>query len=278
MLVALAVAVPVAAMAACPNVAVAAAVSSGPEVIADQPGVTGPVQPGTATPPPPPPVAPAEPETPVAPPATAYAVQAPEVRNGSRPRPAPEAGPVEPVQWGDLHLPEPVAPVAPIEAPDNTIRLGQWEKPAPPWLPPEARDCVNDTAAAVEAQIATALDSVGLPAGRSDRVSGATLGGAALGAAVGATAAGVPAAAVGAIAGGLIGGTVGGIGGALVGTLVQVPVIGTVTSGVAGTALGAAAGAAAGAVIAGAPAAIAGAVAAGTVGAGFGAGVGVGQP
>ncbi|WP_369829519.1 hypothetical protein, partial [Nocardia sp. 852002-20019_SCH5090214] len=207
-----------------------------------------------------------------------YVEQPPEVRNGSTPRPEPADDPAPPVQVQDLHLPEPVAPVAPIQPPDNTIRIGQWQAPAPDWLPPQARDCINNTAAGAEAQVATALDSIGIPAGRSDRVSGATLAGAGIGGAAGAVAASAPAAAAGAVVGGLIGGTIGGIAGAAVGTVVPVPVVGTVTSGVAGTAIGAAAGAVAGAAIAGIPAAVAGALAGGTVGAGFGAGVGVGQP
>ncbi len=241
-----------------------------PAVITDQPGVTSPAQPGTSTPPAPEPVP--------APPPVYYS-QPPEIRNGSGLRPAPSVDlPVEPIAIEDLHLPEPVAPVAPIEPPENTIRVGQWEAPRPDWLPQECADAINDAAAGAEAQVATALDSVGIPAGRSDRVSGATLGGAALGGAGGAVVAGAPVAALGAVVGGLVGGTIGGIAGAALGTVVAVPVIGTITSGVAGTALGAAVGAAVGAVVAGVPAAVAGAVAGGTVGAGFGAGVGVGQP
>ncbi len=249
--------------------------------IADQPGVTSPSQPGTATPPlppaPPPPAPEPQPE-PAPEPQPAYVEQPPEVRNGPTPRPEPADDPAPPVQVQYLHLPEPVAPVAPIQPPDNTIRIGQWQAPTPDWLPLQARDCINNTAAGAEAQVATALDSIGIPAGRSDRVSGATLAGAGIGGAAGAVATGAPVGAVGAAVGGLIGGTIGGIAGAAVGTVVPVPVVGTVTSGVAGTALGAAAGAAAGAAIAGIPAAVVGALAGGTVGAGFGAGVGVGQP
>ncbi len=262
--------VPVALMLGGPAVAGAAA----PGAIADQPGVTSPAQPGTITPAPPPP-----PEPLPAPPQPAVAAtQPPEVRNGRTPRPAPPDDPAPPVALGELHLPEPVAPVAPIDAPDNTIRIGQWQTMSPDWLPEQARDCVNTAAAAAEAQVATALDSVGLPAGRSDRVSGATLAGAGLGGVAGAAVAGLPSAAVGAVVGGLVGGTIGGIAGAAVGTVVAIPVIGTVTSGVFGTAVGATAGAAAGAAVAGVPAALAGAVAGGTVGAGLGARGGGGPP
>lgn len=240
--------------------------------IADQPGVTAPVQPGTAAPAPPPPPDPPPPEPPE------YAVQPPEVRNGPAPRPAPQPGPAPSIQVIELHSPEPVPPVAPIEPPPNTIRIGQWQTPSPDWVPPEVRDTINDVAADAEAQAATFLDSVGIPAGRSDRVAGSTIAGAGAGGAIGGALAGAPAAAAGAVVGGLAGGTIGGIAGAAIGTVVAVPVIGTITSGVAGTAIGAAAGAVAGALVAGVPAAVVGALAGGTVGAGFGAGVGVGQP
>ncbi len=240
--------------------------------IADQPGVTAPAQPGTAAPTPPAPPDLPPPEPPV------YAVQPPEVRNGPAPRPAPPPAPAPSIQVIELHSPEPVAPVAPIEPPPNTIRIGQWQTPSPDWVPPEVRDTINDVAADAEAQAATFLDSVGIPAGRSDRVAGSTIAGAGAGGAIGGALAGAPAAAAGAVVGGLAGGTIGGIAGAAIGTVVAVPVIGTITSGVAGTALGAAAGAVAGALVAGVPAAVVGALAGGTVGAGFGAGVGVGQP
>ncbi|WP_146097547.1 hypothetical protein [Nocardia nova] len=235
--------------------------------IVNQPGVTTPAQPGTTTPAPPPPP----------PTAAAYPEQPPSVRNGPAPRPAPSPDPVPPVQVEDLHLPEPVAAVAPIAPPPDEIRVGQFSVPSPPWVPDEVRDAINNTAAGAEAQVATALDSIGIPPGRSDRVSGATLAGAGIGGAIGATITAAPAAAAGAVVGGLIGGTIGGIAGAAVGTVVTVPVIGTITSGVAGTAIGAAAGAAAGALIAGAPAAVAGALVGGAVGMGFGAAVGVDQ-
>ncbi len=239
--------------------------------IADQPGVTAPAQPGTEAPAPPPP--------PPAPPAPAvYPEQPPEIRNGATLRPEPSPAPAPPMSVMQLHAPVPVEPVAPIEPPPDMIRIGQAEFAEPEWLPPEVGDTINTVSADLEAQAATFLDSVGIPAGRSDRVAGATVAGAGVGGAIGGAVAGVPAAAAGAVVGGLIGGTIGGIAGAALGTVVAVPVIGTVTSGVAGTALGAAAGAVVGAVVAGVPAAAAGALVGGTVGAGFGAGVGVGQP
>ncbi|MFD4351571.1 hypothetical protein ACFWPX_03380 [Nocardia sp. NPDC058518] len=253
----------------------APASANGPvATVADQGGVTSPSQPGTETSTPP--TAPeSEPEHEPAPPV--YYEQPAEVRNGPS-RPAPSVvEPVEPVRIEELHLPEPVEQVAPIAPPENTIRIGEWQTPSPEWLPVEVRDTINNTAAGAEAQVATALDSVGIPAGRSDRVSGAVLGGAGLGGAAGTTVLGAPAAAVGATVGALVGGTVGGIAGAALGIVIPVPIIGQATSGVAGTALGAAAGAAAGAAILGVPAGVVGAAVGGTIGAGFGAGVGVGQ-
>ncbi|MFC9964453.1 hypothetical protein [Nocardia ignorata] len=273
MLLAAAIPVAVAVGAAGP-----AHANSAVATIADQGGVTSPPQPGTETPTPPPAPEPEpEPEPTPEPTPPVYYEQPQQVRTGPA-RPAPEVDePVEPVRIEELHLPVPVEPVAPITPPENTIRIGEWQTPSPEWLPVEVRDTINNTAAGAEAQVATALDSVGIPAGRSDRVSGATLGGAALGGAAGATVLGAPAAAVGAVAGGLIGGTVGGIAGAALGIVIPVPIIGQATSGVAGTALGAAAGAAAGAALLGVPAGAVGGAVGATIGAGFGAGVGVGQ-
>ncbi|MDN2502887.1 hypothetical protein FHY52_40330, partial [Nocardia nova] len=119
------------------------------------------------------------------------------------PRPAPPADPVAPLRVDDLHPPAPVEQVAPIAPPPDEIRVGQFEVPSPPWLPGEVRDAINDTAAGAEAQVATALDSIGIPPGRSDRVGGATLAGAGIGGAIGATITAAPAAAAGAVVGGL---------------------------------------------------------------------------
>ncbi|MGF6888060.1 hypothetical protein ABIA39_006573 [Nocardia sp. GAS34] len=232
----------------------------------DQPGVTSPAQPGTTSAPPPP-----------APPPPVNQQDSPAVRNNEPTRPVPQWAPAAPVIVPALHLPRPVPPVAPIRPPANTIRIGEFETPTPPCIPPNVRDQINTVAANGEAGIARFWDSVGMPPSRSDRTAAATVVGSAVGGAVGVVAAGVPTAAVGAVVGGLIGGTVGGIAGAALGTLVPVPVIGTVTSGVAGTAIGAAAGAAIGAAVLGLPAAGAAAVVGGIAGGAVGAAVGVGQ-
>ncbi|KZM70405.1 hypothetical protein AWN90_03740 [Nocardia terpenica] len=121
-------AVPIALVLWCGGVAEAAIA----QPISDQPGVTGPAQPGTTAP---------------------------------------------PVEVADLHLPEPVPPVAPVKPPDNTIRIGQFETPSPDWLPPQVRDCINNTAAGAEAQVAPprpAPASVA-PLTRSDRPAGSPI-------------------------------------------------------------------------------------------------------
>ncbi len=226
----------------------------------DQPGVTSPSQPGTTAPPPPPPAAPAP---------AVDQQDSPAVRNNEPTRPEPQWAPAAPVVVPELHLPRPVPPVAPIQPPPNMIRIGDFQTPTPPWVPPNVRDQINTVAANGEAGVAHFWDSIGFPPSRSDRTAAATV----VGAAAGVVAAGVPTAAVGAVVGGLIGGTIGGVAGAALGTVVPVPVVGTVTSGVAGTAIGAAAGAAIGAGLLGLPAAVGGGIAGGAVG----AAVGVGQ-
>lgn len=81
---------------------------------------------------------------------------------------------------GGLHAPEPVAPVAPIEAPPGTLRIGNLLMDAPPF---DVRG-INTGAAQTEAQLATFLDSVGVERSRSDRIAAQTLGSAAIGASV----------------------------------------------------------------------------------------------
>ena len=238
----------------------------------DQPGVTSPSQPGTTAAPPPPPPAPAP-----APAPTVDQQDSPAVRNNEPTRPEPQWAPAAPVVVPALHLPRPVPPVAPIRPPANTIRIGDFQTPTPPCIPPNVRDQINTAAANGEAGVAHFWDSIGFPPSRSDRAAAATVVGAAVGGTAGVVAAGVPTAAVGAVVGGLIGGTIGGVAGAALGTVVPVPVVGTVTSGVAGTAIGAAAGAAIGAGLLGLPVAGAAAVGGGIAGGAVGAAVGVGQ-
>lgn len=92
-------------------------------------------------------------------------------------RPVPDHAYLAP--QGELHAPEPVAPVAPIEAPPGKLRIGNVEMDAPF----DVRE-INTGAAQAEAQLATFLDSVGVERSRSDKIAAQTLGSAAIGASV----------------------------------------------------------------------------------------------
>ncbi|MFI8971831.1 hypothetical protein ACIGO9_03015 [Nocardia asteroides] len=212
-------------------------------------------------------------------------------------RPVPEyTAPAPPIVIEELHLPEPVEPVAPIAPPPRTLRVGDFTSPVPDEVPGDVLDGVNGTAADVEAAIATQGRSIGINPSRSDKIAAATVGGALAGAAL----AGVPAAAVGAVGGGLIGAGIGaGVGfavgaagtagaTAILAGAAAVPTAGagalpTIAGGFvaawpiaaaatgAGAAIGAGVGAAVGAAALGIPAAAAGAVAGGVLGSGYGA-------
>ncbi|QBJ97147.1 hypothetical protein ERC79_15230 [Rhodococcus sp. ABRD24] len=161
---------------------------------------------------------------------------------------------VAPIQVQDLHLPTHVDPTAPIIAPRNTLRLGDFLIAQPNWFTDGDLARTNNTSAIIEAEVATFWRSIGVETPRANRLAAAQIGGGATGAVGGAALVGVPAA--------LAGGTVGGIVGAQIGTIIPLPFVipglPVVTSGVAGTAIGAA--------VAGIPAAAVGAVG----GAGFG--------
>ncbi|WP_245718469.1 hypothetical protein [Nocardia miyunensis] len=190
-----------------------------------------------------------------------------------RPVPGTEAAPA--IELGNLHAPTPVAPVAPIAPPPRTLRLGAFSTPVPDNVPDTVLGPTNIAAADTEAAIATGLNSVGINAGRSDKIAGLTIAGAAGGAVLGATAAGVPAAVVGAIPGAVIGAGVGAVAGGLVGGTAGVGNVAGATAGAAiGAGVGAAAGAAAGAAVVGIPAALVGGVAGGIVGGAVGSAFG----
>ncbi|WP_210749510.1 hypothetical protein [Nocardia vermiculata] len=205
----------------------------------------GSVQPGVTAPKPPPRVLPSVPD---------YVVP-----ENFRAIPHAEQ-PAPPVNFQNLHAPQPVEPVAPIAPPPRTLRMGDFSTPAPDQLDAETLNTVNTAAANTEAAIATGFNSVGINPSRSDKIAGATIAGAATGAVVGAAAAGIPVAVVGGVVGGAIGTTTG--------ALVAVPSLGATIP--AGTIAGAAIGAAA----TGLPAAAAGAVVGGVVGGVAGAAVG----
>jgi hypothetical protein len=181
--------------------------------------------------------------------------------------------PVEPVQIQELHLPVAVEVVAPIEAPKERLRVGDFVSDQPNWLSDEYLNRTNNTSAVIEAQVNTFWKSIGVDAERSDRIAAATVGGAAAGAVTGAMTAGVPFAVGGALIGGTIGGNVGvGIGNAFI------PGLGWVAAAPIGTAAGAAIGAAAAGIPAAAVGAVVGGVAGGAAGTAFGAGDSLGTP
>jgi hypothetical protein len=137
------------------------------------------------------------------PPATDY--QAPAVRNAATGfRPVPTPGSLAPVDTATLHLPAPVAKVAPIAPPTGRLRMGYVVLDIPPWLDRDRARRINTVAAAAEARAATFYDSLGFAASRSDRMAAATVGGSVVGAEAGAAAA-IPLAMVAGLCGGVAG-------------------------------------------------------------------------
>ncbi|WP_157574430.1 hypothetical protein [Nocardia jejuensis] len=193
--------------------------------------------------------------------------------------PEVEAAPA--IDWRKLHAPEPVTPVAPIMPPPRMLRVGAFMTAVGNDVPDAVLGPVNGGAAAIEATIATGLDSVGIDAGRSDKIAGLTLAGAAMGGATGAVLAGVPAAMFGAVPGAVIGAGVGALAGGVIGGLVTaIPTggagspEGAAIGALIGAGGGAAVGAATGAALVGIPAAVAGAVVGGIAGGATGAAFG----
>ncbi|NLG56495.1 MAG: hypothetical protein GX542_12760 [Rhodococcus sp.] len=164
----------------------------------------------------------------------------------------------------------------PIQAEEGTVRLGVFKSAKPEWLSEEYADQLNNTSAVLEAQGATAFNSLGIPTTRSQRIAGGAVAGAAVGALIGGAVMTVPGVVVGALVGGTIGGTSGVLGCAplvapLLASIGLAPagaVIGTACT-VAGGLIGAGVGA--GALIA------AGAVVGGTIGAVVGTAYGAGE-
>ncbi|MDR7169825.1 hypothetical protein J2W56_003569 [Nocardia kruczakiae] len=92
------------------------------------------------------------------------------------------------VNPGALHMPDlahPAPPVAPIKAPEGTIRIGSVVTPRPDFIDPQLTAQINDSAAQTEAGLAQTLDSAGFEPSRSDRIAADTLGGAVIGSSVG---------------------------------------------------------------------------------------------
>lgn len=221
-----------------------------------QPGATGPAQPGATAP-----GAQAQPgATMVIAPANSPQVQsdqaAPATDYNVPQRAVPAPRYAAPVDVGHLHAPVAVPNVAPIKPLPGTIRVGGFQMPAPDFIPANVRDGINGAAAGAESQVTTFARSVGVSAGRSDRIAG----GAALGALAGGAALGLPSAVPGAVVGAIGGGVVGGVIAAVIATpyIWLVPV--SVPQIIAGVAIGAVLGGAAGALVTGVPAAVVGAV------------------
>ncbi|WP_158271256.1 hypothetical protein [Nocardia sp. MDA0666] len=136
------------------------------------------------------PVADAEPNTSAEAPAAAPAPGAVSAnRNAANStRAVPDLTAPAMVNPGALHLPDlahPAPPVAPIKAPDGTIRIGSVVTPRPDFIDPQLTAQINDSAAQTEAGLAQTLDSAGFEPSRSDRIAADTLGGAVIGSSVG---------------------------------------------------------------------------------------------
>lgn len=176
---------------------------------------------------------------------------------------APDDYYVAPVQVQDLHLPTYVEPTAPIIAPRETLRIGDYHVAQPNWVTDEDLARTNNTSAVIEAEVSTLWRSIGIETTRANRLAAAQLGLGAAGA--------VSGAALGAIPGALLGGTIGGVQGAALGGVVPlpIPILPEVTTGVAGTAAGAAIG--------GAITAVPGAVLGGALGVASGTAFGAGD-
>lgn len=169
--------------------------------------------------------------------------------------------PIAPAAVSQLHLPVAVEPVAPIEAPEERLRIGDYVADQPNWMSDTVLERTNNSAAVYEAQVNTFWRSTGVEASRADRIGAATIGGAAVGGLGTAAAVGIPAAVAGGLVGGYLGGNFGVGLAPAAGFLL--PGVGHVGAPVIATAGGAAIGAA----VAGVPAALV----AGAVGAGVGA-------
>ncbi|QNG20114.1 hypothetical protein G4H71_13885 [Rhodococcus triatomae] len=177
--------------------------------------------------------------------------------------PQPEQAAPEVVEDAEADLLTEGGLVKPIQAEDGKVRIGMIKGDRPDWLPEDQADMINNTSAVLEAQGATAFNSLGIPTTRSQRVAAGTLAGATIGAVTGATIVGVPFALAGAAAGGAIGYAIW-----------SAPTLGLPNPAVLG---GTAGGAALGAAIAGVPAAAVGGLVGGAIGGVIGGAFGAGE-
>ena len=172
---------------------------------------------------------------------------------------------VEPIDYSQLHLPTQIEGfTAPIQAPEDKVRLGRYLANRPNWMSKDTADRTNGQTAVIEAQVTDFWRSTGLETEEAERLAAAQVAGGAAGAVGGALAAGVPVAAVGAVTGGLVGGTIGGTSAVVLAAPVLTP-LGVIPAGVVGTAAGTGIGAGIGA-LAGVPAAAGGAIVGGAIG------------
>lgn len=161
------------------------------------------------------------------------------------------------------------APVAPIAAPEGTVRIGTFIEKKPSWLSDRDARSINRWAAYGEAKISQSWRALGVPDKEADRRAAATILGVAVGGTTGATVLGLPAALVG----GVTGAGVGAIAGGIIGST---PAFGGTMAG-PGALIGAGVGAAIGAATLGIPAALVGAVGGGLLGGVIGQVYGVGD-
>ncbi|MFH5227534.1 hypothetical protein [Antrihabitans spumae] len=157
-------------------------------------------------------------------------------------RPAPEvyAGPAPAVQLEELHTPEPVAPVAPVETKPDELYLGDRSVVRPEWIPKEWGDRFNIETSTVQAAVNTFYRSIGVDDDRATVIAQSQIAGGLTGAVAAALVAGIPAAIVGAAVGAAFGAIAGGV----VGT-VALPLVGAGPGALAGAGIGAIVGTAA---------------------------------
>jgi hypothetical protein len=156
--------------------------------------------------------------------------------------------------------------IAPVQAPEGTVRFGALMGPRPEFLSQDDADRINNTSAVLEAQGAEFFNSLGFDTTRSQRMIASGMAGAA----VGALAVGAPTALVGAGIGGLAGY---GIGQTLGFASLEVAGVGLVLGPVVGAFNGVLIGAGTGAVIGGAIGAPIGAI----IGTAYGSGENMGE-
>lgn len=262
-------------------VAAAAVVSfGGGTAFADEPGgqggvtappAAGPGQGGVTPTPEPAPAPPAETAPPVdsgpgsIPDPVWYPSAPPVVQGWDEPGPTyPQA--YSPVPQGPVHLPKPTKPVTPVLPRPGYVMIGNQSGPQPDWLSDPDTRSINRWNAKFQADIATALISVGVPEDEATRQAAAMMVGIVAGSVTGFMLTGPVAAVVFAATGALIGL------GIATAVAPMTPPPFTPFAPLIGAGAGGAAGAAGGLLLVGGAGAIAGGVVGGLLGWLFGAG------